>query len=70
MDPLSALRQELKVWVGVDVQDVDELGLEEGADVHPLLVDLLDSGWGRGQCGFLGLGLVKNVPNFAKKKKL
>ncbi len=52
MDPLSALRQELKVWVGVDVQDVDELGLEEGADVHPLLVDLLDSGWGKGQCGF------------------
>ncbi len=68
MDPLSALRQELKVWVGVDVQDVDELGLEEGADVHPLLVDLLDSGWGKRTVRVLGLGLVENVPDFAKEK--
>ena len=43
MHPLGALGQELEVWVGVDVEDVDELGLEQGADVHPLLVDLLHS---------------------------
>ena len=42
--PLGALGQELKVGVGVDVEDVDELGLEQGADVHPLLVHLLHSG--------------------------
>ena len=43
MDPLGALRQELEVWVGVDVQDVDQLGLQQRADVHPLLVNLLHS---------------------------
>jgi len=42
--PLRALGQELEVRVGVDVENVDELGLEQGADVHPLLVHLLHSG--------------------------
>ena len=43
VDPLRALGKELEVGVRVDVQDVDELRLEQRADVHPLLVHLLDS---------------------------
>ena len=43
MHPLGALGEELEVGVGVDVEDVDELRLEQRADVHPLLVHLLDS---------------------------
>ena len=41
--PLGALGQELEVGVGVDVEDVDQLRLEQRPDVHPLLVHLLDS---------------------------
>ena len=44
MDPLGALGQELEVRIGVDVQNVYELSLEEGANVHPFLVNLLHSG--------------------------
>ena len=43
MHPLSALGEELEVGVGVDVEDVDEFGLEQGADINPLLVHLLYS---------------------------
>ena len=42
--PFRALGQELEVRVGVDVQDVDQLGLQQGANVHPFLVHLLYSG--------------------------
>ena len=42
--PLGALGKELEVRVRVDVQNVDELSLEQGSDVHPLLVHLLHSG--------------------------
>ena len=42
-DPLGAFGQKLEVWVGVNVQDIDDLGLEQGANVHPFLVDLLDA---------------------------
>jgi hypothetical protein len=41
--PLGALGEELEVGIGVNVEDVDELGLEQGADVHPFLVHLLHS---------------------------
>ena len=43
VDPLGALSQKLEVWVGVDVEDVDQLGLQQRPDVHPFLVDLLHS---------------------------
>jgi len=41
--PLGALGEELEVGIGVNVENVDELGLEQGADVHPFLVHLLHS---------------------------
>jgi hypothetical protein len=41
--PLGALGEELEVGIGVNVENVDELGLEQGADVHPFLVNLLHS---------------------------
>jgi hypothetical protein len=44
--PLGALGEELEVGIGVNVEDVDELGLEKGADVHPFLVHLLHSATG------------------------
>ena len=43
VDPLGTLGQELEVRVGVDVQNVYELSLEQGANVHPFLVHLLHS---------------------------
>ena len=43
-DPLGALGQELEVWVGVDREDVYQFGLEQGSDVYPFLVNLLNSG--------------------------
>ena len=42
-DPLSALGQKLEVGVGVNVEDIDQLGLEKGPYIDPLLVDLLNS---------------------------
>jgi hypothetical protein len=44
--PLGALGEELEVGIGVNVKNVDELGLEQGADVHPFLVHLLHSATG------------------------
>jgi hypothetical protein len=41
--PLGALGEELEVGIGVNVENVDEFGLEQGADVHPFLVHLLHS---------------------------
>ena len=48
--PLGALGEELEVGVGVDVEDVDELRLQQRPDVHPLLVHLLDSGAAASKC--------------------
>ena len=41
--PLGALRQEFEIWVGVNREDIDKLGLQQRANVHPLFVNLLDS---------------------------
>ena len=43
MNPLGAFSQKLEVWVGVNVENIDQLSLEQSANVHPLFVDLLDS---------------------------
>ena len=42
-DPLSALGQKFEVWVGVNIEDIDQLGLEKGSNIDPLLVNLLNS---------------------------
>jgi hypothetical protein len=43
VDPFGAFRQKLEVRIGVNVENVDQLGLKQSANVHPLLVDLLNS---------------------------
>jgi hypothetical protein len=43
VDPFGAFRQKLEVWVRVDVENVDQLCLQQSANVHPLFVDLLNS---------------------------
>ena len=42
-NPLGALGQKFEIGVGMDRQDVDQLGLEQGPDVDPFLVNLLNS---------------------------
>ena len=43
VDPFSAFSQKLEVWVCMDVEYIDQLCLKQGTNVHPLLVNLLDS---------------------------
>ncbi len=43
VDPFCAFGQKLEVWVGVDVQNIDQFSLKQSANVHPLFMDLLDS---------------------------
>ena len=42
-DPLGALGQKFEVRVGVNIEDIDQLGLEKGSNVDPLLMNLLNS---------------------------
>jgi hypothetical protein len=42
-NPLSTFSQKLKVWVGVNVEYVEKLGLEKGSNIDPFLVNLLNS---------------------------
>ena len=42
-DPLSAFGQKFEIRVGVNVEDIYQFGLEKGTNVHPFLVDLLNS---------------------------
>ena len=41
--PLGALGQEFEIRVGMNIEDVNQLGLEQGPYIDPLLVNLLDS---------------------------
>lgn len=41
--PLGALGQKFEIWVCVNIEDVYQLGLEEGPNIDPLLMNLLDS---------------------------
>ena len=43
MDPFSALCQKLEIWVCVNVEYIDQLGLKQCSDVDPFLVNLLNS---------------------------
>ena len=41
--PLGALGQKFEIWVCVNIEDVYQLGLEEGPNIDPLLMNLLNS---------------------------
>lgn len=41
--PLGALGEKLEVRVGVNVEDIEKLGLEKCANINPLLMNLLNS---------------------------
>lgn len=64
MDPLGALRQELEVRIGMDVQNVYEFSLQKGANVHPFFVNLLHSIFRRE-----GQAFVVNIRKLLMKSK-
>ena len=68
MDPLGTLGQELEIRVGVDVQNVYELSLEQGANVHPFLVHLLHSIMFQRKYNVKGINFFKI--KFSRKKFL
>ena len=41
--PFGTLGQKLEVGIGVDIQDIDDLGLQQCSNIHPFLVDLLNT---------------------------
>ena len=43
MNPFGAFSQKLEIRVGMDIQNIDQFGLQKSANVHPLFVDLLNS---------------------------
>ena len=45
VNPFGAFSQKLEVRIGMDVQNIDQLSLQQSANVHPLFVDLLNSKW-------------------------
>ena len=43
MNPFGAFSQKLEIRIGMDIQNIDQFGLQKCANVHPLFVDLLNS---------------------------
>ena len=42
MDPFSAFGKEFKVRVGMNVKHINDLSLQQGTNIHPLFMNLLD----------------------------
>ena len=43
VNPFGAFSQKLEIRIGVNIQNIDQFGLQKCANIHPLFVDLLDS---------------------------